>query len=619
MPWFFGRSKAKKDEDEEEEEYYDSDSSGSWESYYTTSSDEEGDDGSHHSDHDEASEDDSDYADEEDLKDEKQQDHSQYDDFNDSRSSNDLSVESLKGSSGSSGDDDNEEASSASSVSVTAEVIPDGESIDDVFTTDEEITSEESDEDGDDGQVAAQSDDDDARSQTSQHSASSRAKEDHDVETEVTAVDKADAPKVQADIDEENKKVSAEEEETASTFWEKQGLLVLAAEHDRVDIIKAVLVDDEADKERLLQEGIPPLHIAISYGSINATQSLLRMGADPSIRPDVDQFEAFQREQPEDTRVNVPKPERFHEVSAWELAFGNGKEIPKPKKSTSWLFGSSDSNLDPDEADSRNGSVRSIKPVDMPPSKREGIRHAFTAESLRCIGGDEVDRLKQLLDSGMPPSIDIGDRDLYTWAVEMSALKCEELLRPSEQAKYPGEEQSFEEEMESSMATIALDTSTDHAEAGIVHRSRPGEESTQELMNRLDELDSLASALSTSLDNLAEEVSVCHGLLLMGGGASALAAHVKSLKQKRSRKEEELQQVRRECVYASKELARLVAAAGDVGREIAAMTDAKLVTPKYTRSFSIVKAASEDEEYSQMQQLRAQIGATENKVRPILF
>ena len=47
-----------------------------------------------------------------------------------------------------------------------------------------------------------------------------------------------------------------------------------------------------------------------------------------------------------------------------------------------------------------------IKPVDMAPSKREGIRHAFTAESLRCIGGDEVDRLRQLLNSGMPPTID---------------------------------------------------------------------------------------------------------------------------------------------------------------------------------------------------------------------
>jgi hypothetical protein len=35
-----------------------------------------------------------------------------------------------------------------------------------------------------------------------------------------------------------------------------------------------------------------------------------------------------------------------------------------------------------------------IKPVDMAPSKREGIRHAFTAESLRCIGSDEVARLR---------------------------------------------------------------------------------------------------------------------------------------------------------------------------------------------------------------------------------
>jgi ankyrin repeat protein len=77
-----------------------------------------------------------------------------------------------------------------------------------------------------------------------------------------------------------------------TSFWEKQSLLVLAAEHDRVDILKAILTDDECEKMTLMNSGIPPLHIAISFGSTNATQSLLRMVADPSIRPNVKEIKA---------------------------------------------------------------------------------------------------------------------------------------------------------------------------------------------------------------------------------------------------------------------------------------------------------------------------------------
>ena len=46
----------------------------------------------------------------------------------------------------------------------------------------------------------------------------------------------------------------------------------------------------------------------------------------------------------------------------------------------------------------------------------------------------------------------------------------------------------------------------------------------------MDELENLAKALSSFLDNLAEEVSVCSGLLLVGSGGAALASHVRSLK-----------------------------------------------------------------------------------------
>ena len=65
------------------------------------------------------------------------------------------------------------------------------------------------------------------------------------------------------------------------------------------------------------------------------------------------------------------------------------------KSAKSWsMFGSAAPAV---SEDTKSATARVIKPVDMAPSKREGIRHAFTAEALRSIGSDEVERLKQLL------------------------------------------------------------------------------------------------------------------------------------------------------------------------------------------------------------------------------
>jgi hypothetical protein len=87
----------------------------------------------------------------------------------------------------------------------------------------------------------------------------------------------------------------------------------------------------------------------------------------------------------------------------------------------------------------------------------------------------------------------------------------------------------------------------------------PGEDQTNlHLINRLVELESLASALSTCLDNLAKEVSVCHGLLLMGGNASALASHVKSLKTLQDQKQGELLQAQMDWQWSEDELIDLV-------------------------------------------------------------
>jgi Ankyrin repeat len=113
-----------------------------------------------------------------------------------------------------------------------------------------------------------------------------------------------------------------EPEEEVTTLQDKQSLLVLAAEHDRVDILQAILSASNSDPEMAQQRAfllnpivptapikssepkmdgdeatvsdntylvttIPPLHIAVSYGSVNAVNALLRLGADPSLRPHV--------------------------------------------------------------------------------------------------------------------------------------------------------------------------------------------------------------------------------------------------------------------------------------------------------------------------------------------
>jgi hypothetical protein len=440
--------------------------------------------------------------------------------------------------------------------------------------------------------------------------------------------------------DETGGETDDDEEGVPTSFWEKQSLLVLAAEHDRVDILKAILTDKDEDQKVLMNSGIPPLHLAITFGSVNATVALLRMGADPSIRPDVDEFLQQQKDQPDDSKVDIPHIKRFHDTSAWELAFGNElyDESIMAKKSNSWFFGSSSSSssitMDGTSSSKRRRnkgksdtaiSTRVIKPVDMPPSKREGVRHAFTAEALRSVGADEVHRLEQLMNSGMPATIDIGGKDLYAWAVEMGALKCEELLRPTEAAKYDDadhadDDNQLTEEEESDIMSNTQngDDRKTKQSTFVVHR--PTEETVPQLNNRLDELESLAAALSTCLDNLAEEVSVCHGLLLMGGGATALASHVKSLKALKYEKLTQLEESRIECQHIESELLDLVHSAGDVGREVADMAAFQVFSKPAKSTSSDPQcvggdaSVAEDKE-REHKNLMAQIAASENKVR----
>ena len=47
------------------------------------------------------------------------------------------------------------------------------------------------------------------------------------------------------------------------------------------------------------------------------------MGADPSVRPNIDEVLEDRRNQPEDSKVDIPNIRRFEMITAWELAFGN--------------------------------------------------------------------------------------------------------------------------------------------------------------------------------------------------------------------------------------------------------------------------------------------------------
>jgi hypothetical protein len=413
-----------------------------------------------------------------------------------------------------------------------------------------------------------------------------------EMEEEIPAAEEMEATTAAVSSDEAAAaQESEQEEEEVTSTAEKQSLLVLAAEHDRVDILQAILSEStEEDREKLLTgdngaASIPPLHVAVSYGSVNAATCLLRLGADPSIRPDVKAIRALAAS--EEAPVDVPHMHRFDGVSAWEIAFGDGNA---PTGKNRWsLFGGSSSNLDESTRSTTSArSRRSIQPADIPPSKREGIRHAFTAEALRCIGSDEVERLRQLLAAGMPESCDIGGKNLTEWCHEMGSEQCEELLRGDE-----GD------------ATAAAPR-----KSAVLDRPDADQESVPSLRNRLDELESLSRALGQCLDNLAEEVSVCSGLLLVGSGASALATHVRSLKASKERKLEEMERLEESWENSEDELAYWVRECGPEGERIAA----QLSVP--------VEAKAPPEELSgdvpeQRQQLKIQIAASENKVRQL--
>ena len=367
------------------------------------------------------------------------------------------------------------------------------------------------------------------------------------------------------DLDESvHSEVSHEQDDHVTSLAEKQSLLVLAAEHDRVDILNSVLNDaDEATKHELLHGGIPPLHIAVLNGSTNTATCLLRLGADPSIRPKVKEIA-----QNQDPQAPLDVPKQIDGVTAWELAFDK-KVVPAAKKAS--------------------------------------MMNAFSAEALRCMGSDEGTRLQQLLDAGMPADMAVmGDKSLYDWAVELGAPQCEEVLRPAQAAKYGTDQE------DSGAVVLPEGAPLSGGKSAVL--DRPGsKETAEQLIRQLEELESLAKALSTCLDSLAEEVSVSHGLLLMGGGASALASHVRSLKSLKEQKMEELSRHQEAFENTQDELEYWVNQAGPKGQTIAAEeapipigTRKRVPPPKFT---------SADEERAYCENLQQRIAATNEKIR----
>ena len=408
---------------------------------------------------------------------------------------------------------------------------------------------------------------------------------------------------------EENEEEEEEEEEEAVTsMQEKLSLLKLAAEHDRVDILQSILSLTEEtctpeERHALLNDKEqPPLHIAVSFGSTNATTCLLRLGANPALRPNGDAKKIAGR-------------------TAWELAFGGALPEQSSSLSPSQNNGGGSAEKQTTNENSswfspqKGGGI--IKPVDMAPSKREGIRHAFTAEALRSIGADDVARLQQLLESGMPADTDIGgDKDIAGWCREMDATQCLKLVVVVKEEDEPQQEEEPQQEDKKVDAPPVTPIKAENKNGGTEESPRTPNSQVRRLLcdmndaeslhNRLEELDTLAASLSTYLDTLAEEVSVCHGLLLMGNGASALASHVRALRETQDFLRTDLNDRRNHWSGTEAELNLYM-------RRYMIKDDNTLAPVPPTRSTSFQRQLSTNDPV----QLRAQLGASENKIRKL--
>ena len=424
----------------------------------------------------------------------------------------------------------------------------------------------------------------------------------------------ADGERLAKDHADESSDEDDEEDDEQPTLEEQRSLLSLAAEHDRVDVIQELLSNpslhvvllpgvsssDSESNAAMVQFVPPPLHAAIAHGSMNAASCLLRMGADPSIRPVVPapylsgSYNVSNTPSRSGSSGSVNMEEdrnykKYHNMTAWELAFGgitvliedddNDKneaegveeEEDEPPKRGWFGFGSgSTAAMKEDDEDepvvtnvvidgvTKKRRVKRKVPLNIPAAKLDGIKHAFTAEALRVIGSDEIDRLGQLVNAGMDGSMDVAGKTLIEWAVELDAKKCCELLKA--EMKEDEETQEEDEGGDDNQATNCgnrADTASSSTKTPEKHQQQPAVATTtkndrlaglslSDIQTLTTENLNLIPALTKCRDDLASEAHICQAILrdvASTGGKGGLSSQsllelVRSLKEQRTAAEE---------------------------------------------------------------------------------
>jgi citrate lyase gamma subunit len=362
-----------------------------------------------------------------------------------------------------------------------------------------------------------------------------------------------------------------DDESITTTLIEKRSLVYLAAQHDRVDIIKTILQpSNDSDPSlipRILNDQntkgitggqdvfLPPLHVAIASSSVNVATCLLRMGANPSVRPNIPEDwngpEGCIDENGNPPFQGVDLKDLYNGKSAWEIAFPVPSEGSKNEQpSTGWFSSWSSSATMNDPGNSVSTSI-----VD--PSKLDGIKHAFTAEILRAIGSDEVKRIEELVDSGIGPQFTIAGKDILTWSMELGANDSYTFLNSRLESNGVMQE---EKNSESNASTLINDHSlgSNTSASNFLEKEDIiyNHETLLILKNKIEESESLNQALSVMRDNMADELSITEGIIMQQNGHTndILLSHVRMLKQKRAELDDEITEWESRIIDISYEL-----------------------------------------------------------------
>ena len=283
------------------------------------------------------------------------------------------------------------------------------------------------------------------------------------------------------DDDDSDGEYSVEEEEEEvilTTMEEKHSLIALAAEHDRVDILQAILDQESPENKIVLLNNADgqksPLEIAFQCQSTNATACLLRMGAIPT---------SFSK-----NFQHAFEAEALRAIGADE-----------------W---------------SRLQQLMNVLPTNFTIAHRSLYEWSIDMNATQCSLHLKPQQQKQ------PPSTSANDTNQSSNATSTdtpSTTLNHESKSENEQVDENGDNQNTPSTTTKSLKFVDRDTNDECAM----------------LQKQLEESESLSTALSNLLDTLAEEVSVTQGLLY---NKNALLSHIKAIKNVRAQKEDELQE-----------------------------------------------------------------------------